>query len=171
MIAEMSVRASQSRRMINDEVERFLLHEARLLDDRRFEEWVDLFTEDGYYWAPAKHEQENPDDEVSIFFDDRQIMEARFRRLRHPRVHVQTPPSRTCHFVTNILVDEADETSGIYRISSCFLMLEHRKERQRVFGGRCEHRLIRHNDTFQIAIKKPTLVNCDAVFDALAIPF
>ncbi len=34
------------------DVETFLIHEAGLLDDRRFEDWADLFTEDGYYWRP-----------------------------------------------------------------------------------------------------------------------
>jgi hypothetical protein len=31
------------------EVEDFLYHEARLLDERRFHEWLDLFTEDLVY--------------------------------------------------------------------------------------------------------------------------
>ena len=35
------------------ECERFLIHEARLLDDRRFRDWMALFTEDGSYWVPA----------------------------------------------------------------------------------------------------------------------
>ena len=38
---------------MRDEVERFLYREARLLDERRFEEWMNLFAEDGYYWVPA----------------------------------------------------------------------------------------------------------------------
>ena len=36
------------------EVEQFLYREARLLDERRFHEWVELFTEDVRYWMPVR---------------------------------------------------------------------------------------------------------------------
>ena len=45
---------------MRERIELFLLHEARLLDQRRFEEWMELFTEDGYYWAPARPDQPAP---------------------------------------------------------------------------------------------------------------
>ena len=97
-----------------EKIELFLLHEARLLDQRRFEEWMELFTEDGYYWAPARPDQENPDDEVSLFYDDRENMKSRIQRLRHGAVFSQIPPSRTCHSVSNVIVDEQDEDAGEY---------------------------------------------------------
>ncbi len=37
---------------LHHRVSQFLYHEARLLDERRWEEWAGLFTEDGIYWAP-----------------------------------------------------------------------------------------------------------------------
>ena len=46
-----------------------------MLDERRFEEWRDLFADDGYYWVPARPDQPNPLDEVSIFYDDKDLME------------------------------------------------------------------------------------------------
>ena len=67
-------------------VEAFLVQEAELLDDRRFEEWEGLFDEDGYYWVPARPDDENPYDELSIFFDDKPLMRTRIARLRHPRI-------------------------------------------------------------------------------------
>src|SRR5271154_1286849 len=48
------------------EIEPFLYREARLLDERRFEAWRDLFTEDGIYWAPTQHDQASPDEAVSL---------------------------------------------------------------------------------------------------------
>jgi 3-phenylpropionate/cinnamic acid dioxygenase small subunit len=36
------------------EVEQFLYREARLLDERRFHEWLLLFTEDVRYWMPVR---------------------------------------------------------------------------------------------------------------------
>ena len=43
-----------SRTELRLEVEDFLYHEARLLDERRFHEWLDLFTEDVVYWMPTR---------------------------------------------------------------------------------------------------------------------
>ena len=62
-------------------IEDFLIHEARLLDERRFEEWRDLFTDDGRYWVPLKPDQQSPD-ETSLFYDDRKIIVAGLDGIR-----------------------------------------------------------------------------------------
>ena len=72
--------------------ETFLIQEARLLDERRFREWMELFAEDGTYWVPAAPDQASPFDQASLFYDDRDLMKTRVDRLDHPRIHVQTPP-------------------------------------------------------------------------------
>lgn len=150
--------------------ELFLIYEVRLLDERRFHEWMGLFTEDGYYWVPSTPDQTSPFDQVSLFFDDRDLMQTRFDRLAHPRIHVQTPPSRTVHLVSNVIVEAADEEARTYQISSNFTMVEYRQERQRLFAGRYRHWLVGHDACFKIACKKVELINCDAAFEAMAIP-
>ena len=35
----------------------FVVNEARLLDDKRYAEWLDLWTDDGIYWVPLTPEQ------------------------------------------------------------------------------------------------------------------
>ena len=84
--------------------ELFLIHEARLLDERRFREWMELFTDDGTYWVPAVPNQSSPFDQASLFYDDRDLMKTRIDRLEHPRIHIQTPPSRTAHIIGNVTV-------------------------------------------------------------------
>ena len=83
-------------------VEAFLFREVRLLDERRFEEWRELFADDGIYWAPSRPEQTDRDHEVSLFNDDVPMIEARIRRLRHPRIHAEMPHTRTVHALSNI---------------------------------------------------------------------
>ena len=95
--------------------ELFLIHEAQLLDERRFRDWMALFAEDGTYWVPAVPNQESPFNQASLFYDDRELMKTRVDRLEHPRIHVQTPPSRTAHLVGNMVVEQADEPAGEYR--------------------------------------------------------
>ena len=150
--------------------ELFLVHEARLLDDRRFEEWMALFTEDGLYWVPAEADQKDPWQSASLFFDDRELMKTRIARLRHPRIHVQTPPSRTNHVVANVVVEESDESAGRYLVSSSCWVAEYRLDHQRIFAARQYHRLERDGENFRIALKRVHLINCDSAFEAMAVP-
>src|SRR6185369_15345765 len=127
------------------QAENFLIYEARLLDERRFEEWIELFTDDGYYWAPAHVDQVAPHSEVSIFFDDRELMRERVRRLRHPRAHAQLPPSRTSHIVANPSLESPRESGDMVDadvlVRSKFLMCEYRPSLpeglKRFFSGTC----------------------------------
>jgi 3-phenylpropionate/cinnamic acid dioxygenase small subunit len=150
--------------------EEFIIHEARLLDERRFRDWMALFDDDGTYWVPAVPGQQSPFDQASLFYDDRDLMKTRVDRLEHPRIHVQTPPSRTAHLVGNVVVEGADQVKGEFSIGSTVIMVEYRDDAQRVFAGRQSHRLRRHGDTFRIVQKRVDLINCDSAFEAMAVP-
>ena len=151
-------------------VEEFLGHEARLLDERRFRDWMELFAEDGTYWVPAVPDQESSFDQASLFYDDRDLMRTRVERLEHPRIHVQTPPSRTAHLVGNVIVEEADAAKGEVLVGSTVIMVEYRDEVQRVFAGRQRHRLRREGASFRIVQKRVDLINCDSAFEPMAVP-
>lgn len=153
-----------------EEIEAFLMFEARLLDERRFHDWMALFADDGYYWVPSSPEQTDPLNQASLFFDDRELMKTRVDRLNHPRIHSQTPPSRTSHVVANVTVEDEDAAAGEYTIGSSFNMVEYRLNRQRVFAGRYTHRLRRDGDGYKIAWKKVDLINCDDIFEMMAVP-
>ena len=148
----------------------FIVYEARLLDDRRFRDWMALFAEDGTYWVPAVLDQQSPFDQASLFYDDRDLMRTRIERLEHPRIHVQTPPSRTAHLVGNVVVESVDESKGEYVVGSMVIMVEYRDEQQRVFAGRQHHRLRRDGASFRIVQKRVDLINCDSAFEAIAVP-
>jgi 3-phenylpropionate/cinnamic acid dioxygenase small subunit len=150
--------------------EAFLIQEARLLDERRFREWMELFAEDGTYWMPAVPDQASPFDQASLFYDDRELMKTRVERLEHPRIHVQTPPSRTAHLVGNVLLEQADEAKGEYVVGSTVIMVEYRDEAQRLFAGRQRHRLRRDGAGLRIVEKRVDLINCDCAFEAIAVP-
>lgn len=168
----MSVQDAQPRTAFGDRhaIENFLIHEVRLLDERRFEEWRDLFTEDGHYWVPLKPDQKSPDGESSLFYDDRSLMETRFERLRHPNIHSQTPPHRTCHVVGNVTVESIDAASGECSVVSNMIMTDYRMRVQRLFSGRVRHRLRRDGTGYKIVLKRVDLINCDDVFELIAVP-
>jgi len=150
--------------------EEFIIHEARLLDERRFRDWMALFADDATYWVPAVPDQKSPFDQASLFYDDRDLMKTRVDRLEHPRIHVQTPPSRTAHLVGNVVVEQADDGKGEFTVGSTLIMVEYRDDTQRVFAGRQHHRLRRDGDSFRIVQKRVDLINCDSAFEAMAVP-
>jgi ethylbenzene dioxygenase subunit beta len=149
--------------------EQFLLHEARLLDDGRFDEWLALFAPEAWYWVPSEPNQADPVETVSLIYDDRRLLETRVRRLSSPRMYSQEPRSRTSRSIGNVTIEESGANSCTAR--SKFLMIEYRRENQRIFGGTAFHGLVQTGGRIQIAWKRVDLVNCDAPLDGITIPF
>jgi 3-phenylpropionate/cinnamic acid dioxygenase small subunit len=151
------------------EVERFLVDEARLLDEGRYEAWLDLFTANGWYWVPLARDQASPFDTISLMYDDRRLLETRVRRLGNPNMHAQLPASRTSRIVANVTVEES--APGFCVVRSKLMMLEYRADNQRMFAGTCRHKLIRDGGGFRIAWKRVDLINSEGILDGLVVPF
>jgi 3-phenylpropionate/cinnamic acid dioxygenase small subunit len=149
-------------------VERFLFHEARLLDTQRYEEWLDLFTDDATYWVPLQQNQKDPFEASSIIHDDKTLLELRVKQARHPRAHARLPLARTVHQIGNVMVAE---DKGETRVNSTLTLVEFRNEKQRLYGALVEHRLRKVNGGFKIAHKRVDLVNSEGELDGIAILF
>ena len=148
--------------------EQFLYHEARLLDTQRYEEWLELFTDDATYWVPLEQNQKDPFETSSIIHDDRTLLELRVRQARHPRAHARQPLARTVHHVGNVMVEESKDA---IRVDSTLQLVEFRNERQRLYGALVQHRLRRHGESFRIAHKRVELVNSEGELDGIAVLF
>jgi len=151
------------------EVEQFLYREASLLDHQQFEEWLGLYAEDATYWVPLERDQKDPWNTSSIIFDDRTLLEIRVRQYRDPRAHARLPVARTVHQVGNVAL--VQEAGNEVLVGSSLVLIEYRKERQRVFGALVEHRLRRTDDGFRIASKRVDIVNSEAELDGVAFLF
>src|SRR5207237_7051246 len=86
------------------EATRLVHREARLLDQGRFDEWLELFATDAIYWIPHVPGGGDPRSEVAIAFADRRRLGDRVARLSTGVAWSQIPPSRTCHQLTNLEV-------------------------------------------------------------------
>src|SRR5262245_56148274 len=106
--------------------EQFLYYEAKLLDTQRYEECLDLFTDDATYWIPLEQNQKDPFETSSIIHDDRTLLELRVKQARHPRAHARHPLARTVHQVGNVMVEEGKDE---IKVSST---LQLRSEERRV---------------------------------------
>lgn len=155
------------------EVEKFLYHEARLLDDARFDDWLALFTESAWYWVPTSANQDNPLETVSIIYDDRRLLETRVRRLGNPNIHAQSPPSRTSRIIGNVVIEASGNAmdGADVAVSSRFQMTEFRRDHQRQFAGALTHGLVTIEGGFMIAWKRVDLVNCDGMMEGITVPF
>jgi ethylbenzene dioxygenase beta subunit len=147
------------------EASAFLFREARLLDQRSWDAWLDLFTPDGLYWAPLRHDQPDGINHASLFYEDALMREVRARRLEEKRAWSQQPVTQAARIVGNVFL--LPEQDGDLMVASTFHMLEWRRRDHRMLGGQYTHRLRRTEDGLRIALKRIDLIDCDAVHDAL----
>jgi len=148
-------------------IERFLFDEAQMLDDRRFNEWLSLFSDNGWYWVPITADQDNPFDTVSIIYDDRKLLETRVRRLNNVNIHAESPPPRTSRIIGNVILENVDQAVENYDISSKFQLVEFRDDKQRLFAGSMRHVLRPEDVGFVIQGKRINLVNSDGMLEGI----
>ena len=156
------------------EVEQFLYHEARLLDSRRFKEWLELFSKDVRYWMPtrsnrypvnskaisildaSRYEKEeiSGEDELAIMEETKDTLERRVARLDTGMAWAEDPPSRTRHLITNIEVEVGDSQEEV-RVYSNFVMYRNRGEvDQDFYVGSREDVLRREGGQLRISSRK-----------------
>src|SRR6185436_20556026 len=87
-------------------VQAFLFEEARLLDERRFGEWLELYAPDAEYWVPCAWEQKSPKDHVSLFYETKSLLSMRIDRLERELSPLDSPMARVNHYLTNVTVED-----------------------------------------------------------------
>ena len=104
----------------------FLYREARLLDDRAWDEWLTCYAPDVTYWMPAWDDDdrltEDPQSQISlIYYADRDGLEDRVFRIKTERSGASTPEPRTSHNVTNVeLLYNFHTLSHRYKVTDQF---------------------------------------------------
>jgi 3-phenylpropionate/cinnamic acid dioxygenase small subunit len=153
--------------MMGDEllrdVEQFLYREARLLDERRFQEWLELFTDDVRYWMtgrstryprsskaitvldPERRQAAEIEDELAILDETKATLGGRIARLDTGMAWGEDPPSRTRHLLTNIEVDRGDTLSEV-TVYSNFLVYRTRAETEQDLYVGARHDVLRRVD-------------------------
>jgi 3-phenylpropionate/cinnamic acid dioxygenase small subunit len=156
------------------EVEQFLYREARLLDERRFHEWLELFTDDVRYWMAARRnrypksskaiaildpdrhvEEDSTEDlELAILDENKQTLTARVARLDTGTAWAEDPPSRTRHVLANIEVERGDAGSEL-EVYSNFIVYRSRSQTEQDFYVGARRDVLRRVDgAWMIARRK-----------------
>jgi 3-phenylpropionate/cinnamic acid dioxygenase small subunit len=162
---------------VTREVEQFLYREARLLDERRFDEWLGLLTDDIRYWMAARSnryprrskaiaildpdryvEDDLPgDNELCLLDEDKQSLAARVARLDTGMAWAEDPPSRTRHLITNIEVVPAAVAPEV-QVHSNFIVYRTRAETEQDFYVGTRRDLLRRTGgEWKIAERRVTL--------------
>jgi 3-phenylpropionate/cinnamic acid dioxygenase small subunit len=130
------------------ELMQFYIREAWLLDERRFAEWLDLFTDDALYFMPRRKNVRRRESErevtalgdLALIEDDKRYLQMRVARLESGMAWAEDPPSRTRHLIGNLVVEPRD--NGEVGAKTAFLVYRsHLETDQQLFAGSREDTL------------------------------
>jgi benzoate/toluate 1,2-dioxygenase beta subunit len=151
------------------EIQWLLDREVELLDQGRYAEWLQLFCTQCTYWMPATPGQRDAIDHVSLFHEDRALMEMRIARLCGEQAHSLEMPVRVSHVTGPALLVNRDGATADVSVSRRFQATEYQDQRTRQFAGLFTYCLTQEGGAWRIRRKRVDLVDCDAPFDALQV--
>jgi benzoate/toluate 1,2-dioxygenase beta subunit len=157
-------RAVEGEHSTQHSVEQFLYRQADLLDSKRWEDWIGLFTEDGVYWMPPEPSYTTWDGTPAIFAEDKNLMRVRMGRVLHPDAWSQRPLWGTNHVVSNVIL-EKQSPNGDVVVRSRFHMMELRRDDVRHFAGSYMHQLKKTSEGYRIKLQRVDMTNAQAAYD------
>ena len=146
------------------DAEQFLYRQAALLDEKKWQYWIDLFTPDGIYWMPPDASYKTWDGQPAIFAEDRNLMTVRMKRVLHPDAWSQRPLWGTNHVVSNVMVEKAAKNGDLV-VRSRFHMMELRRDDVRHFAGQYTHHLKKTKGGYRIRLQRVDMTNAQAAYD------
>jgi benzoate/toluate 1,2-dioxygenase beta subunit len=144
----------------DSEVVKLLLLEARLLDEKHYENWLALFSQELIYWVPMLFGRQDPKFETSIYLDDRRRLGDRVAIILTGALHAQIPPSRTRRMLTNF--EQRNLAQDRFHVRANLVIWEYRKGEIRSYPGTQEYEIVREAGELRIATKVVRLLNSDA---------
>ncbi|MEU0466084.1 MULTISPECIES: aromatic-ring-hydroxylating dioxygenase subunit beta [Amycolatopsis] len=147
---------------LTHEVERFLYHEADLLDTWRLPEWLELFAPSGHYLIPATDKPDgDPSRDLFLVQDDRFLLEQRINSLMKRSAHAEYPHSRTRRMISNVRVtDRGDDLLGI---AANFAVFRMRSGTVDTYVGHYEHVVERGEDGALRFLVRRSVLDLDAL--------
>ena len=142
----------------------FVVREARLIDEQRFDDWLAMFTEDGHYWMPLEYRQTDPLLQPSFLYEDKLLLKIRVERLSGARTFSQRPKSRCHHLLQTPTIDKFDLEANEVLVHTPMHYIETRLDEQNIYGVWADHTLCVEEGEIRIKLKRVELVNSDSHF-------
>jgi len=147
----------------------FVVKEARLLDEKRYEEWNALFTDDAIYWLPLVPNQPDGINHTSHLYEDKLLRDLRIERLKGPRAFSQQPPSRCHHLLQTPTVENFDAAANIHVVRTEFHYTESQGDGLQFYVGHFVHHLAVQDGRLRMRHKRVNLINPDAALPAVQL--
>ncbi len=147
----------------------FVVREARLLDECRYDEWLELWTDDGLYWVPLVPGQTEALQHNSHLHEDGLLRKLRVERLKSPRAFSQQPPSRAHHLLQVPVLDLADATANHFILRTPFHYTEAQGDEMFFLVGTVFHHLTLRDGRLLMSLKRVDLLNPDAALPAVQL--
>jgi 3-phenylpropionate/cinnamic acid dioxygenase small subunit len=147
------------------EVTQLLALEALYLDERRWDDWLSLYTEDCLFWLPTWLDEgrlgKDPETELSfIYLEGRTALKERVWRIKSGQSRASRIGHRTAHVIGSPVVLEGPGTDECRALASGAVHVFHtQRSTQHCFFGRYEYTLRREAGAWRIARKHITLMN------------
>jgi len=145
----------------------FVIREARLLDEKRFDEWYELFAEDGHYWVPASPGQPDPLNHNSLAYEDKLLLKLRIERLKQPTAYSQKPASRCHHVLQTPEIEKSKKDEFLVRTN--FIYTETRGDESQRYAATAWHTLAWLDGRLRIRMKRVDILNCDAALPSIQL--
>lgn len=154
---------------LDTELSRFVKREARLIDEKRFDEWYELFAEDAHYWVPAAPGQADPLLHNSLAYEDKLLLKLRVERLKSDRAFSLRPASRSLHVMQEPEVEKRDDERGEYLVRTPFIYTETRGDDFQRYAATAWHTLVVQASALRIRLKRVDILNCDAALPSIQL--
>lgn len=151
------------------ELVEFVYFEARLIDEKRLEEWFGLFTDDARYWIPLTRGQQNALTENSLMYEDKLLLKLRIERLGKANAYSQAQPSFCQHILQAPSIEHRGSIDSAAVTRTAFLYVETQLDHQGVYAGVAWHHVVRADGQLKIAMKKVELLNSEAALPSIQL--
>jgi 3-phenylpropionate/cinnamic acid dioxygenase small subunit len=152
-----------------DDLLEFVYREARLIDEKRLEEWYELFSEDAFYWIPLTPGQPEGALHTSLMYEDKFLLRLRIERFRNPKSYSLVPESRCLHVLQRPEIESSDAATATHRLRTNMIYMETRGDEKQVYGATVHHTLVEQDGRLRIRLKRVDLLDCDAALPSIQL--
>jgi 3-phenylpropionate/cinnamic acid dioxygenase small subunit len=141
-----------------------VLKETRYLNAQDLDNWIKLYTEDGYYWMPLEVQHQNPEVHDSLIYDNTDLMQMRKHNLGNPLSPSMQLPVKSVRILSELEISDAeDNDTDIIATAAVIAFIYHKQ--QDSFAGTVTYRLRTLEHNLKIYYKRVDLINADAPLD------
>jgi len=148
---------------------RLVYREARLIDERRFDEWYALYADDAFYWVPLVPGQADGENHTSLMYEDKLLLRLRIERFGNPRSYSLHPQVRCLHVLQQPEVESADPAANRYLMRTNEIYVETQGGNRSVYAAVVRHTLSVIDGALRIRLKRVDLLDCDAPLPSIQL--